>query len=163
MNKYLIPNEIFKSIDDLSGEFFKEKGIKAVFLDIDNTLVTPHTPLPDERAKRFFNSLKESGIIICLISNNNKERVSLFNEDGFLSSHRSAKPLTFAYRKMLKKTGLKKEDVAAVGDQFYSDILGANILGLYTIYVSPIQIGGEGAFVHFKRKLEKNVIKKLGI
>ncbi len=163
MNKYLIPDEIFSSIDDLSGEFFKEKGIKGVFLDIDNTLVDPHTEKPDERAKRFFDSLKKSGIIICLISNNNKDRVSRFNEDGFLSSHRSAKPLTFAYRRMLKKTGLKKKEVAAIGDQFYSDILGANLLGLHTIYVSPIKIGGEGAFVHFKRKLEKNVIKKLGI
>lgn len=163
MNKYLIPDEIVKSIDDLSGDFFKKRGIKAVFLDIDNTLVTPHTEKPDERAERFLTSLKESGIIICLISNNNKKRVDTFNVGGFHSSHRSAKPLTFAYKKMLKKLKLKKEEVASVGDQFYSDILGSNMLGLFTVYVSPIQIGGEGAFVHFKRKLEKNVIKNLGI
>ncbi len=163
MNKYLIPDEIKKSIDDLSGEFFKEKGIKAVFLDIDNTLVTPHTERPDERAERFLSSLEKAGIIVCLISNNNKKRVEEFSGGRFLSSHRSAKPLTFAYRKMLKRLGLKKEEVASVGDQFYSDILGSNILGLYTVYVSPIEIGGEGAFVHLKRKLEKNVIKNLGI
>ena len=52
MNKYLIPDISVKSIDDLSGAFFKEKGIKAVFLDIDNTLVTPKTKKPDERAER---------------------------------------------------------------------------------------------------------------
>ena len=163
MNKYLIPDITVNAIDDLSGEFFKEKGIKAVFLDIDNTLVTPKTRTPDERAKKFLNSLKESGIYVCLVSNNKKERVDEFNEGGYLSIYRAGKPFTYSYRKMLKKLGISKKEAAAVGDQFYSDIYAGRRLGVLTVYVKPIEIGNEGPFVHFKRQLEKRIIRKLGL
>ena len=79
MNKYLIPDITVASIDDLSGEFFRERGIKAVFLDIDNTLVTPKTAVPDERASRFLKSLEDVGITTCLVSNNKRERVETFS------------------------------------------------------------------------------------
>ncbi len=163
MNKYLKPDICVDSIDDLSGGFFTEKGIKAVFLDIDNTLVTPKTEKPDRRAEKFLTSLKNSGIEICLVSNNKKERVDKFNIHGFHSIHRAGKPFTYSYRRMLKKLGLRKSEAAAVGDQFYSDIYGAKKTGLLTVYVKPIEIGNEGPFVHFKRQLEKRVIKKLGL
>ena len=108
MNKYFVPDITVESIDDLSGEFFKEKGIKAVFLDIDNTLVTPKTRKPDERASAFLKSLKEAGISVCLVSNNKKERVDEFNDGGYLSIHRAGKPFTYSYRRMLKKLGIEK-------------------------------------------------------
>lgn len=163
MNKYLVPDITVDSIDDLSGEFFKDRGIKAVFLDIDNTLVTPKTKTPDERARRFLSSLEESGIIICLVSNNKKERVETFAEGKYMTIHRAAKPFTISYRRFLRKLSLKKSQVAAVGDQFYSDVYAARKLGILMVYVKPIEIGNEGPFVHLKRKLEKRIIAKLGI
>ena len=163
MNKYLIPDISVKSIDDLSGAFFKEKGIKAVFLDIDNTLVTPKTKKPDEWAEKFLESLKEEGITVCLVSNNKKERVDEFNGGRYLTIHRAGKPFTNSYRRFLRKLKLKKSEVAAVGDQFYSDVLAAKMLGILMVYVSPIEVGNEGPFVHFKRQLEKGIIKKLGL
>ena len=163
MNKYFVPDVTVDSIDDLSGAFFKEKGIKAVFLDIDNTLVTPKTRKPDERANKFLNSLKEAGISVCLVSNNKKERVDEFNEGGYLSIHRAGKPFTYSYRRMLKRLKIDKNEAAAVGDQFYSDIYAGRRLGVLTVYVKPIEIGNEGPFMHLKRKLEKRIIKKLGL
>ena len=163
MNKYLTPDIALDSIDDLSGEFFKEKGIKAVFLDIDNTLVTPKTAIPDERARRFLSSLKDAGITACLVSNNKKERVETFSEGKYMTIHRAGKPFTLSYRRFLRKLKLKKSEVAAVGDQFYSDVYAAKKLGILMVYVKPIEIGNEGPFVHFKRQLEKKIIAKLGL
>ncbi len=163
MNKYLTPDITVDSIDDLSGEFFKERGIKAVFLDIDNTLVTPKTRKPDERAERFLKSLDESGISVCLVSNNKRERVEEFAGGKYLTIHRAGKPFTYSYRRMLKKLGLKKSEASAVGDQFFSDVLAAKLFGVLMVYVRPIEIGNEGPFVHFKRQLEKGVIRKLGL
>lgn len=163
MNKILTPNAFFGSIDEISPDFFTSRNIKAVFLDIDNTLVTPHTPVPDERAKSFITSLTDAGITVCLVSNNKKERVDTFNTLSLISVHRAAKPLTHSYKKLLKKLNLKSTEAAAVGDQFFSDISGANLSGLFTVYVSPIKIGGEGAFVWLKRKLEKPLLKKFSI
>ena len=163
MLKILVPDAVFDSIDSITPEFFTERGIKAVFLDIDNTLVLPHTPVPDEAAERFINSLLAAGLSVCLVSHNKKERVDRFNTLSLPSVYRAAKPLTVGYRRMLKKLGIKKSEAAAVGDQFFSDISGAKAAGILAVYVRPISIGGEGAFVHLKSKLEKPLIKKLGI
>ena len=57
MLKILVPDAVFDSIGSITPEFFTERGIKAVFLDIDNTLVLPHTPVPDEAAELFIKSL----------------------------------------------------------------------------------------------------------
>lgn len=161
MNKNLIPDITATSIDALDGDFFISRGIKAVFLDIDNTLVVPHAPLPDDRAENFIRSLEKSGLTVCLISNNKKVRVDKFNTFKIPAIHRAAKPLTFSYRRMIKKLGIKADEAAAVGDQFFSDIYGANRAGLFTVYVDPIKIGGEGAFVWLKRRLEAPLLKRL--
>ena len=108
MLKILVPDAVFDSIDSITPEFFTERGIKAVFLDIDNTLVMPHTPAPDEAAERFINSLLAAGLSVCLVSNNKKERVDRFNTLSLPSVYRAAKPLTVGYNRMLKKLGIKK-------------------------------------------------------
>lgn len=161
MKKRLTPDCCIESIEKLSAEFFKERGIKAVALDIDNTLVTPHTPHPDERAKKFVDELLTAGIKVCYISNNKKARIDEFNSHKLFAVWRAGKPLTYSYKRALKHFGIKKEEMAAVGDQIYSDIMGARRAGLYTVLVRPIKIGGEGWFVWLKRKLEKRVLKKL--
>lgn len=163
MTKLLKPDAFFNSTDDISADFFLKHNIKAVFLDIDNTLVTPKTPVPDERAIRFISSLQNAGLAVVLISNNKKERVDRFNTMSLESVHRAAKPLTFAYSRTVKKLGIKRNEAAALGDQLFSDILGGNAAGLFTIYVRPIKIGGEGAFVWLKRKAEIPLIKRLGL
>ena len=163
MLNLLVPDAVFDSIGSITPDFFKSRSVKAVFLDIDNTLVPPHTSAPDEAAVRFICSLRDSGITVCLVSNNKKERVDRFNTLSLLSVHRAAKPLTFSYKRIIKKLGIKKSEAAAVGDQIFSDISGAKAAGIMAVYVKPIKIGGEGAFVHLKRKLEKPILKRLGI
>lgn len=161
MKKFLTPDYAFSGIEYLTPSFFQEKGIKAVFLDIDNTLVPPLTPCPDEKCDKFISSLINSGIKVCLVSNNKAKRVNAFNTYGVYSSHRSAKPFPFAYLKLIKKLGLSKKEVAAVGDQLFSDIWGASSIGILTVYVAPIEIGNEGWFVWLKRKLEAPILRKL--
>ena len=163
MLNILIPDAAFDSIGSITPDFFLDRGIKAVFLDIDNTLVLPRTKVPDEAAERFISSLSASGITVCLVSNNKKKRVNRFNTLSLIAVHRAAKPLAFSYLRLLKKLGIKKSEAAAVGDQLFSDISGAKAAGILAVYVKPIKPGGEGAFVHLKRRLEKPIIKKLGI
>lgn len=161
MNRYLIPDELASSIDDLDGAFFTKRGIKAVFLDIDNTLVEPRAALPDARSARFIASLCDAGLSVCLISNNNKKRVETFNNFGLCTSYYSAKPLPFAYWHFIRKLGVKKSEAAAVGDQFYSDVLGANLAGITSVYVPPVTLEGEGMFVRWKRRKEARVVRYL--
>ncbi len=160
MYKNLIPKEAYESLYLLDAKYFKDKKIKAIFLDIDNTLVLPYETKPDEKADKFIKELLEENIMVCLVSNNKKSRVDNFNIWSLPSVYRAAKPLPFAYKKLISSLKLKKEDVAIIGDQIFSDILGANLLGIKSIYVNPIKEGKEGAFVYIKRKIEKFVIRK---
>lgn len=161
MNKLLTPDFAFPSIDSLAPSFFTDRGIKAVFLDIDNTLVPPCTPVPDEKCDNFVYSLIDAGIKVCLVSNNKASRVNAFNKYNVYSSHRSAKPFPFAYLRLLKKLKLSKNEAAAVGDQLLSDIWGASSIGILTVYVDPIKPGNEGWFVWLKRKIEAPILRKL--
>lgn len=161
MNKWVMPDCYVDSVYDLSPQFFKERGIKVVALDIDNTLVLPHTKKPDERANRFLDEMRDGGISFFYISNNKKERIEEFNDRNLFAIHRAGKPFVYSYKRALLHFGVKKEEMAAVGDQIYSDVVGARRAGLFTVLVKPIKVGGEGWFVWLKRKLEKGVIKRL--
>ncbi|WP_295562054.1 HAD hydrolase-like protein, partial [uncultured Holdemanella sp.] len=50
------------------------------------------------------------------------------------------KPFPFCFKKAMKDHGLKANQIAILGDQMYTDILGGNIWGLYTILTAPIAI-----------------------
>jgi hypothetical protein len=152
---------MFKSISDISGDFFKAHSIKYVILDIDNTLVPYTAPKPDSAAAAFFERLKNENIAVCLVSNNRKSRVSAFNEEyGFYALARACKPLTVAIRRAMKSIGAKKEQTALIGDQVFTDVLGGNLAGITTVLVDPIEIR-ESAFFRFKRKCEKKVLKSM--
>ena len=63
-----------------SFDAWYQKGCRGVIFDIDNTLV-PHGAPADERARKLFAHLKELGFDCCLLSNNQRPRVELFNRE----------------------------------------------------------------------------------
>ena len=79
MSSWLMPDYIFAKFDDITVSFLREKGIKALLIDIDNTLAPYEVAEPDERIKSWFDTLRENGISATLVSNNGRERVELFN------------------------------------------------------------------------------------
>ena len=70
------------------------------------------------------------------------------------------KPLTFGYTKAIAKLGLNKKNVAAVGDQIFTDVLGSNLKGIRSIFVFPIEPETSLPF-RFKRACEKPFLPKL--
>ena len=161
MVKKLYPDYIFKSISDISEDFFKSNNIKNVILDIDNTLVPYTVALPDKKATVFFERLKKENIKVCLVSNNSKARVDRFNgQNGFFTVPRACKPLTGAIRKAMRSMGAKKEETALIGDQVFTDVWGGNRAGITTVLVDPIE-SKESRFFRFKRKWEKKVLDSM--
>ena len=69
------------------------------------------------------------------------------------------KPLTFGYTKAIKKMGLEKKNVAAVGDQIFTDVLGSNLKGIRSVFVFPIELE-TGFWFRVKRKIEKFFLPK---
>lgn len=155
------PTYVFKSVSDINLEFLKEKKIKGLILDLDNTLTTHNNPNPAEKVTDWIDNIKQSGIKMMIVSNNNAERVTPFAKNlglDFVSNGR--KPLTIGFKKAQALMEIPFSNIAIVGDQIFTDILGANIKRIRTIYVYPIELES-GFFFKLKRFLERPFIRKL--
>ena len=151
------PQEIWDSTYDIPFETWKDRGIKGVIFDIDNTLV-PHGAPADARAEQLFQRLDAIGFQYALISNNKGPRVEMFNKNIHAYTVCNAhKPMTENYLKAAFLMDVPKEKVLFVGDQIFTDILGARRAGIYSILVQPIHPKEEIQIV-LKRKLEKIVL-----
>lgn len=134
----LYPIRYFDKKEDIPVEAYYEKGYRGIMFDIDNTLV-PHDCPIDDTTKAYINHLKEIGFSICLISNNDEERVKLFAEPLDVDYiYKAWKPAKKGYLDGMKKIGTTVENTLFVGDQIYTDIWGANNAGIYSILLDPI-------------------------
>ena len=155
LSKYPIPDYVFEHYDDVTPAFLASIGVRALLIDIDNTLAPYEQPIPDERHRAWFDALDAAGIRTALISNNHRERVDKFNATlGREAYFHSAKPFGVTFRRVMKGWGLPREQVAVLGDQLLTDALGGKHLGLRVIIVPPIR-DKKTAFVRFKRWLER--------
>ncbi len=155
----LKPTFYLPSIFSITPEFLKKQGIKALLLDADNTLCIFHTDYPVDGVVEWISLMKENDIDLHILSNAKPGRLTRFaNNVNLPYFYMSLKPLPFKISKAVKKLGLSKQDVALVGDQLFTDILGGNLSGLKTIWLDYIEIE-QGWSFKFKRKIE-NLFKK---
>ena len=158
--KLLIPDRMFRNIYEITPDILAEYGIRAVICDIDNTLVTYDDPEPTEEVLVWFAALTKAGVRIAFVSNNNKERVDLFNKDlGYFASAKSGKPKTREIFNAMKHMKSSPEETALIGDQLLTDAAAGKSAGLTTFIVPPIK-DKTTLFFRFKRLLEVPYIKK---
>ena len=154
MSLNLIPDYIFDKFDDASVEFLLKLGIKGVILDIDNTLEPYENDLPGEHVLLWLNSLYDAGIKTAIVSNNNKERVDLFNREISMPAyHKASKPFRKNIIKAMNSIGTQKYETVFIGDQILTDVWGAHNAGIKAILVSPIKDKTD-LFTRFKRLVE---------
>ena len=151
----IFPDIYIDSIYDVDFSALYNEGYRAVIFDVDNTLV-PHGAPADDRAKKFFSYLNDCGFKALLLSNNKEPRVKSFSEDVIFSSYmfKAGKPNPKGYLKAVEKMGVKKEETLFVGDQIFTDIMGANYAGIRNIMVKPILKWKEEIQIIAKRFLE---------
>lgn len=151
------PTEYVDSAYQIDFERLYKKGYRGVIFDIDNTLV-PHGAPADARAENLFISLKKLGYRCCLLSNNKEPRVQMFNKnikaEYIFKAH---KPRTANYKKAMQLMKTNADTTLFVGDQIFTDIWGANLAGIRTFLVKPINPKEEIQIV-LKRYPEKLVL-----
>ena len=137
-------------------ELYK-KGYRGLIFDIDNTLV-PHGEPANERAKALFAHLKELGFSCCLLSNNQLERVQMFNRDVQVHYIEDAhKPSRKNYLKAMELMHTDLSNTMFIGDQLFTVVYGAKRTGMANFLVKPIHPKEEIQIV-LKRYLEKIVL-----
>ena len=157
MFERFFPDEYVVSTYVIPFERLYEEGYRGVIFDIDNTLV-PHGAPADERAKRLFQRLREIGFESCLLSNNQKKRVEMFNQE--IQTHyiyNALKPARKNYLHAMEIMGTDQANTLFVGDQLFTDVYGAKRAGIRNILVKPINPKEEIQIV-LKRYLEKIVL-----
>ena len=160
MASWLLPDYIFPTYRDVTVDFLKSIGIKALLIDIDNTLAPYEMPEPDDNIRAWFKALEENGISATLVSNNDRERVELFNATlGLPAYYKSGKPFAKNLKKAMAAMGTDKSDTAMLGDQLLTDAAAGKHIGLRTIIVPPIK-DKNNAFFRGKRAMEVRHIKK---
>ncbi|RAL25815.1 YqeG family HAD IIIA-type phosphatase [Thermoflavimicrobium daqui] len=166
MLKMLIPDHYAQSIYKIDFKGLKDRGIRAVIVDLDNTLVESTRPDATPRLIEWLDEIQQMGIQVIIVSNNTKTRVSKFAyplDIPFI--HAAKKPLSQAFRKALEQLQAKKEETVVIGDQLLTDVLGGNRMGLYTILVVPVS-NVEGIFTRINRRIERlffHWMKKRGL
>ena len=156
----LVPDYIFKTFDEASADFLCSIGIKAVILDIDNTLEPYEHPHPGEHVIAWLNSLSERGIKTAIVSNNGWGRVNLFNKDiGMPAIAKAKKPFKKNVLRAMEMLSAERENTIFIGDQILTDVLAAHNAGIRAILVPPIN-DRRDLFTKFKRLLEKPFIRK---
>ncbi|MBQ3933015.1 MAG: YqeG family HAD IIIA-type phosphatase [Lachnospiraceae bacterium] len=156
--KIFYPDEYRDSTYSLDFQKYYDMGYRGILFDIDNTLV-PHGAPATKESVELFEKLRSIGFKTCLISNNQKPRVTPFAKamktEYIYNAH---KPSRKNYRKAFDVMGTKQEETMFVGDQIFTDVFGAKRVGMYSILVKPIHPKEEIQIV-LKRYLEKIVLK----
>ncbi|MCD7824302.1 MAG: YqeG family HAD IIIA-type phosphatase [Oscillospiraceae bacterium] len=154
------PKYVFNTIADIDVEFLQRENIKALILDLDNTLTTHNNPIPNEKIAGWLAKMKAEGVPMLIMSNNHYERVKPFSESlGLDFVCDAGKPLGKGYKEAIGRLELPKKEVATVGDQIYTDVLGSNFHGIRCIFTFPI-VYETGFWFRVKRTLEKPLLPK---
>lgn len=157
---FLYPKLYIENVTKISYDFLKQNNIKALILDMDNTLIDFNHNLL-EGVDKWCENLKKNGIKLMIVSNSNKKDkiekvVKHLNLDYILFA---MKPLKKGLKQAVKKLGVNPENIAGVGDQIFTDVIGANRMHMYSILVKPLDEKDIFLTV-IKRPLEKYIIKK---
>lgn len=157
MLQYFYPKAEKESAYEIDYQRAYREGIRGIIFDVDNTLV-PHGAPADKRAVRLFETLRETGLQTCLISNNQEPRVKPFAEAvGSRYVCDAHKPSAVSYRKAMELMGTTEQTTLFVGDQLFTDVFGANRAGIPSCLVKPIHPKEEIQIV-LKRYLERIVL-----
>ena len=160
MEKY-VPDIYKKSIYDVDYKKLKSNGIKCILFDLDKTIVPYNIKAPNKKVMDLFKQIKSLGIKIIIFSNSGKKRLKPFKEMLEVDCcPRAFKPSPKKFVAIIDGYKYALDEVAIIGDQLLTDILGGNRVGITTILINPIS-KKDHIVTWYNRLREKGIIKKL--
>lgn len=147
-----IPRGVYPSVTAISPHALARRGIRLVLADLDNTLAPYREEEPSPELLAWMEELKAEGIVLFLLSNSRKPgRAQRFAEKlGVPYQGRSGKPGRKGYLRAMERMGAAPEQTVMVGDQIFTDTLGANRAGAVPLLVEPIRLAGNpGRYVRY--------------
>lgn len=155
MNLY--PRELLNKVEEITIEFIQKNKLKALILDVDNTLIDYNKNLSEEKIK-WAQNLRGQGVKLYILSNTNKkEKVEkVATALGIPYAYFARKPAKSGFIKIQKELQLNAEQIGVVGDQIFTDVIGGNRCKMFTILVEPID-QKDFLITAWKRPLEEKI------
>jgi HAD superfamily phosphatase (TIGR01668 family) len=157
----LRPDMVARSVFDVDLNQLKQKGISGLIMDMDNTLLGWDHNQVSKEIKRWVESAQAKGFAMCITSNGYESRVQQIAMSlGIPAVSGGIKPRKKPFRKALEILKLPPSQVAVIGDQLFTDVLGGNRMDLFTILINPVS-QKELKSTQMVRKVESRMIKRL--
>lgn len=157
---HYMPDFALEAVYDLTVEDLRKHGIRAVLVDLDNTLIAWDNPDGTPEMRAWLHRMRDAGITIVVVSNNTTERVQRAVEKfGIDYVAWAMKPFNFGIKKAMQRYQLKPEETVMVGDQLMTDIRAAHRAGIRSILVKPL-VQTDSNKTKFNRWREKQILKK---
>ncbi|SDE84083.1 YqeG family HAD IIIA-type phosphatase [Sporomusa acidovorans] len=139
MFKLLVPCRVVNTLFEINFAELRQRGMQGIVFDLDNTIIPWSSPDICPEMLQWLKDLPAQDFRLCLVSNNGKERVKkIAFQCGVPFVAQARKPLRRGFRQAARVMGLSPDVVAVVGDQLFTDVLGGNRLGMFTIWVKPL-------------------------
>lgn len=163
MREWLKPDYRIESVRELTVEWLTDTRLRGLLVDLDDTLLDDHAPVCAPEILVWVEELRAAGLGLCVVSNSGRRRVASVAETfapplPFVCDAR--KPMTGGLRAALRRLDLPAANVALVGDQLFTDVLGGRRAGVRTILVRSTArtARDEGWLTRLKRPLERFVL-----
>lgn len=148
-------------VTQITPALLRSMGTKAILLDVDNTLSPPESQVPFPGTVQWVRLMQREGFQLIILSNNFRRRVEPFaSRYGLPYVSFALKPLPGGYLRALRRLHVHRKEAVVVGDQVYTDILGANFVGLKSILITPCVLEESASFLR-RRRGEEAIRRKL--
>lgn len=138
----LRPDAVVASVTEVTPDFLRERGVRAVLVDLDDTLLAAGSERLEPLFEGWLESLRDAGMPVVILSNGSHARVAHWAERlGVVGLPLMGKPFGRAFRQGLHRLGTPACETAMVGDQLFTDVLGANRAGMVSVLVAPLSPG----------------------
>ena len=159
--KKIYPNAYFSNVLDIKISFLLKNKIKVLILDVDNTLIDYNKNLSEEIIN-WSHELQGQGIKMYILSNTNKKQKveDVANKLEIPYEYFAKKPSKKGFIKIQNKLNINPKNIAVVGDQIFTDVIGGNRCNMFTILVDPLD-KKDFWYTAWKRPIENKIKKKI--
>lgn len=155
------PTMMKNRITDVTAEELHRQGIKGLLLDVDNTLTRYKSQELADDVKDWLRRMQQEGLALTIVSNGLPKRVKPFaGKVGLRCIAFACKPSPLGYFRGARRLGLSRRECAIIGDQMFTDVVGANLCGMRSILLKPIELETGKPTIQLKRKCERWMLNR---
>lgn len=158
--KQIFPDQECTTVFEIDYGRIKESGAEAIIFDLDNTLSTWKDKNLTVEVVELLGKLSEMGFKVGILTNSKPEGLNKIKEKtDYPIVSNASKPRSRGFKELLDSLKVDPEKSVMVGDQIFTDMLGANRLSMHTILVNPIKPGEELFVTKVNRFWQRIILK----